>query len=127
MKITWYKIRVGNNKELIEFLLGYCAKAKYSWPKEPKFKTGEWFGIYNPDLRSDDYVYGCFEGDCMVADDAQEVNIVRFLSIVDNLKQTTFTLNEEYSAFINREHQTVKVGCQTFTFNTIRKLAKALD
>lgn len=45
-----------------------------------------------------------------------------------NLKKpvTEFELNDEYTAIINPNDNTVKVGCQVFSFETVKELASKL-
>lgn len=38
-----------------------------------------------------------------------------------------FELNEEYTATIDKHNKTVQVGCQTFSFDVLRKLVAKFD
>ena len=40
---------------------------------------------------------------------------------------STLQLNSEYTAEINKDTKTVKVGCQTFTFDKVNELAKIIN
>lgn len=53
------------------------------------------------------------------------ISVEKFMEYCDNwvdCKSVEFRLNNEYTAEINKISKTVKVGCQTFSFEVIEKL-----
>ena len=54
------------------------------------------------------------------------ISVEEFMDYCDNYKQTTVRLNNEYSAEINTDDKTIKVGCQVISFEAVRELYEAI-
>jgi hypothetical protein len=67
-------------------------------------------------------------GNCSTfgAEEKEWISIDQFFEYCDNWKQSLIKLNDNYNAKINRDKQTIEVGCQTISFAAVEQLYKAI-
>jgi len=61
-------------------------------------------------------------------EDGERINLEEMVKCLEIKSQISeFTLNKDYIALIDKYNKTVKVGCQTFSFDVLRELVAKFD